>query len=189
MRQRDPLVHHESFQLVEDRAVGGVEFVGAESAAGDDHVDGQLAVQQCAHLHGRRVRTQHHAGLFTVRAGDEESVLHRPGRMVGQEVEGVEVVPLGFDLRPLSDLEAHADEDVRHPLGDRGQRVPGPAGNPVVGQGDVNRLLDEDTRLVLLFQLRLARFERLVDLSPGTAHPPARISPRRGRQGADLPVR
>ena len=54
---------------------------------------------------------------------DEERVLHLPRRVVGAEVQGVEVEPLRLDLGPLGDLPAHRDEDV----GDRA-RPASPAG-------------------------------------------------------------
>src|SRR5450759_2873244 len=48
---------------------------------------------------------------------DEEGVLHLTRRMVGAQVQGVEVEPLGLDLGPLCDLPAHGDKDVAHPFG------------------------------------------------------------------------
>ena len=60
-----------------------------------------------------------------LRRVDEEGVLHLPGRVVGVEVERVEVEPLGLDLGPLGDLPAHADEHVGDLLLQGLQRVPG----------------------------------------------------------------
>ena len=63
--------------------------------------------------------------------------------MVERGVEGVEVEPLGLGLPALGDLVAHPDENVRDPLGDRGDRVAG-AGVAASGrQGDVDGFLAE----------------------------------------------
>ncbi len=43
---------------------------------------------------------------------DVDGVEPVTGGVTGWDVEGVEVVPVGLDLRPLSDPESHADEDV-----------------------------------------------------------------------------
>ena len=70
---------------------------------------GSFALEQGAGLHRGGVRAQHQARLGRV---DEERVLHLPRRVVGAEVQGVEVEPLGLELGPLGDLVAHRDEDV-----------------------------------------------------------------------------
>ena len=97
------------FDLVEHRAVGGVQRVGAEAPARADHVHRQRAGQHGADLHRRGVRAQHHAGprRMPVGPGHEDGVLHLARRVVGREVQRVEVEPLGLDLGPLGDLVAH----------------------------------------------------------------------------------
>ncbi|OLT30096.1 hypothetical protein BJF83_08975 [Nocardiopsis sp. CNR-923] len=188
VRQGDALVHDQALQLVEDRAVRGVELVGAEGLAGRDHVDRELAVEQGAHLHRRGVRAHDQPGLAALGAAHEEGVLHGAGRVVGQEVEGVEVEPLRLDLGPLGDLEPHADEDVGHPLGDGGQRVPRTARGAVPGQGDVDPLLDEDALVALDLQDGLAGLEGLAHVAAGPAHALARVGLGGRGQRADLPV-
>ncbi len=79
--------------------------------AGD--VDRHAPLEQGAGLHRRGVGAQHEAALGRV---DEEGVLHLARRVVGVEVQGVEVEPLGLDLGALGDLPAHADEQVGDPL-------------------------------------------------------------------------
>ena len=59
----EALVDGEQLDLAEDRAVRGVQLVGAVHAAGADHVHRRLAVEQRADLHGRGVRAQHDAGV------------------------------------------------------------------------------------------------------------------------------
>src|SRR5271165_5422535 len=50
-----------------------------------------------------------------VGAGNEDRVLRVPGRVVGQHVERVEVVPFGLGLGSLHDLVAHGHEHVGQP--------------------------------------------------------------------------
>ena len=89
-------------------------------------VDRHAALEQGAGLHRRGVGAQHEAALGRV---DVEGVLHLPRRVVGVEVQGVEVEPLGLDLGPLGDLPAHADEQVGDALAHQLDRVArGPAG-------------------------------------------------------------
>ena len=99
--------------------------------------------------------------LLAVRPGHEERVLHLAGRVVGREVERVEVVPLGLDLRSLGHLVAHADEDVDQPLGQRRDRVPGAGRVPVPRQRDVDGLVDQDPAVPVGLQLGLPAAERL----------------------------
>ena len=69
---------------------------------------------------------------------DEEGVVQRAGRMIGRRVEGLEVVVLGLDFRPLGDLVAHADEDVLDlPLG-LGDEMQTSQRRRPAGKGDVD---------------------------------------------------
>ncbi len=88
-----------------------------------------------------------------------ESVLHRPGRVVGQEVQGIEVVVLGFDFRSLRDLPAHRDEHVGDLLGDDGDGVPRAERAAGRGEGHVDRFGDEDRGVALCLQFFAARVE------------------------------
>ena len=121
----DALVDDEALDLVEHRAVRGVVLVGAEDPAGADDVDRRLAGQHRAGLHRRGVRAQHDGVVGRL---GPEGVLHGARRVVGPEVERVEVEPLGLDDRALGDLPAHRHEDVGDPLRQRGDRVPGAGG-------------------------------------------------------------
>ncbi len=131
MRHGQALVDGETLDLREDRGVGGVEFVGAEGAAGAHDVDRDVAVQHGADLHGRGVGAQH---LPRTLRGDVEGVLHRARRMVGQEVQGVEVEVLGLDLGAFGDLPAHRDEDIGDLVGDDRDRVAGASARRVAGR-------------------------------------------------------
>ena len=72
------------------------------------------------------------------------------GRVVGREVQRLEVEPVVLDLGALGDLVAHRNEHVADPLGQRGQRMPRAGRCPVGGQRDVDRFLDEHPRVALL---------------------------------------
>ena len=83
-------------------------------------VDRHAALEQGAGLHRGGVGAQHEAALGRV---DEERVLHLARGVVGVEVQGVEVEPLGLDLGALGDLPAHADEQVGDALPQQLERV------------------------------------------------------------------
>ena len=119
---RQPLVHRQALDLVEDRGVGGVQLVGAEGTADRDDVDRQVALEQRTDLHRRGVGAQH---LPRPVRRDVEGVLLAARRMVRREVQRVEVELLGLDLGPLGQLPAHRDEGVGDVLGQDGDRVAG----------------------------------------------------------------
>src|SRR5665647_349681 len=56
------------------------------------------------------------------RCGSAGPARRPPGRVVGAEVERVEVEPFGLDLGTLGDLPAHGHEDVADALGDELER-------------------------------------------------------------------
>ena len=95
--------------------------------------------------------------------------MHRPRRVVGIEVQGVEVEPLVLELGPLGDLPPHADEDVAHLLHEGAERMPGARQRAGRDGRDVDRLGSAPRGLLRLGQLGLARSERLPDLR---ARPP-----------------
>ena len=90
---------------IEHRQVRRVGRLAAEDAAGADDADGRLRPLHDPDLDGRGVGPQEQVAL------DEERVPLVAGRMVGREVEGLEVVVVGLDLGALLDGEAHAEED------------------------------------------------------------------------------
>ena len=181
----DALVDAESLDLVEHRAVRGVVLIGAEDATGRDDVDRRRAGQHRARLHRAGLGAQHEVVLGRL---GPEGVLHGAGRVVGPEVEGVEVEPLGLDDRALGDLPAHRHEHVGDLLVHHRDRVAGALGGAVPREGDVDGLLDEHPRLGLDLELGLALGQGLVDRAARLADPLAGVLARLGRQRADLAV-
>ena len=106
--------------------------------------------------------------------------------MVGREVQRVEVVPLGLDLRSLGDLIAHADEDVGEPLGHRRDRVPGSGGLAVPGQRDVHGLLDQHAAVAFGLQLVPAGSARACRMAARAA--PTRLPASARAAGGSAPI-
>jgi hypothetical protein len=71
---------------------------------------------------------------------NEERILHVPGRMVVGKVERLEVVVVGFDLRPFGDLEPETGEDAGDLLGDDRKGMLAPQRRATTGKGDVDAL-------------------------------------------------
>ena len=118
----DAAVDDETFDLVEDRHVGGVGRVLAEHPAGHDGVDRRRpgapspgsAPARCA-CAARRCPGAPYS---------TNSVSHmRAGRMGGRHVQGLEVVPVALDLGTLRDREAEPDEHVLQALVGLGDEV------------------------------------------------------------------
>ena len=90
----------------------------AVDATGRDEAERRRAPRHRPDLHRRGVGAQH------VPAVDEEGVLHVARRVIGRDVERLEVVPLGLDLGTFLDREAEPGEeadDVALDLRDRVQ--------------------------------------------------------------------
>jgi hypothetical protein len=141
---------------------------------------------------GRGVRAQHKFAVrgvgVAVTAPDEEGVHHRTGRMVGVHVQRVEVEPFGLDLGTLRHLVAHGHEVILDAFLNGGQRMARSGRTTVVGQGDVDGLLDEDGPVALLLEFGATRLVVVADLPPGPVDPLARLGAGRRWQRRDLPV-
>ncbi len=168
----DALVDDEPLDLVEHRRVRRVVLVGAEDPARADHVDRRGPGQHGACLHRRGVGAQHQVVVGRV---GPEGVLHGAGRVVGAEVEGVEVEPLGLEHRALGDLPAHGHEEVGDVVGHQRDRVARAARATAGRERDVDGLLDEHPLLGLGLERRRALGERLVHCAAGLADALARL--------------
>ena len=72
--------------------------------------------------------------------GDIEGVLGVPGGVVLGEVQGLEVIVVGFHLRALHHIEAHPQEDLLDLVQHQGEGMPVAGGGGAAGHGDVDGL-------------------------------------------------
>ena len=93
-------------------------------------------------LHRRRVRAQQQApGALLVDSGghvEVERVVQVHRRVIGGEIEGKEVVPVGLDLRAQGDGEAQPPEDLRDFIDDRRDGMYRPDPSAPRGHGEVD---------------------------------------------------
>ena len=108
------------FDLMELIEMARVDGVAAVGFAGHDDRDRRSGFAHRAHLHRRRVRAQHEIGPQVKRV---EAFARR---MIRRDVQRVEVVGVGLDLRTLQHGEAEPREvppDVVHHAPDRMDRT------------------------------------------------------------------
>ena len=181
----DAGVDREALDLTEDGRVRGVELVGTERAAGSNDVDGQRSRQQRANLHRRGMRPQDQPRIGSA---DEERVLHGPCRVVRDEVQRVEVEPLGLDLGAFGHLPPHRHENVGDAISDQRQWVLGAAWLAVPRQRHVDGFLDQDAGVAVSLEHLSARLDRGSNGAAGGSDALARLGSRGWRQSADLTV-
>lgn len=98
IREVHTLIDDQTLDLVEHRRVGHV-VVHAVHAARHDHRERQPPLAQFADLHRGGMGPQQPP------VREIEGVVHRPRRVVGGDVERLEVVEVVLDLRTGRDLE------------------------------------------------------------------------------------
>src|SRR5919206_3671529 len=131
------------------------------------------------------MRAQDHAGPLR---RDIETVLHGAGWVVLREVEGVEVEPLGLELRTLGDLVTHRDEHVGDALTQRGDRVPGTRWHAVPRQRDIDGFGPQGAGVPLGLQLGATLVEGGLHGRAAGVEPLAGLGPGLGWQRTDLPA-
>src|SRR6266568_2771669 len=154
----EALVDGETLDLAEVRHARRLGRVAAVAATWRDDVDGRLFYAlHGADLHGRCMRPQQKI------RGEVEGVPVFPRRVSGGDVQGLEVVPLGLDLRPELDLVAQRLEhrfdlalDLREHVG-----VPAPQGRS--GKRDVDRLCLGDVGEMRILDRCATYLDRLVE--------------------------
>ena len=171
---RDALVHRQPLDLIEHPLVGGVLGLVAVAAARHDDAHrrrlgaGRLRLGDAAlhhpRLHRRGVGPHQH-----LRRVDVEGVPHVAGRVVGRDVEHLEVVLVELDLRAFDDLVADRLEEAGDLAQDDGGRVEAAA------HGRPARQRHVDALLLQRLGERLAARTRSAALR---APPPGRASPR-----------
>ncbi len=83
-----------------------VHFFVTEHAAGRDHLERRLQVFETTHLHRRCVRAQQSS------IAQPERILHIACRMIGGDIELVEVVLFEFDFGSIEHRESHRREKL-----------------------------------------------------------------------------
>ena len=111
-----------------------------------------------------------------------EGIVHRPRRMVGRNVQRLEVMEIVLDLRPLGDREADPGEECLDARQGAAERMAAAGPLPPPWQRHVNRLARQPGIQRRRFQRRLAcgdgGFQRLLSLVDGLAG----VAPLFGRQ-------
>ena len=170
------LVDRKSLHLVEHRRMGGVELIGAEHAARACDVQRHATGEQTTHLIGGGLGAQHHVGSDEARgvlgliALDVEGILHLTCRMVGAEVQRVEVVPFGFHFRTVGNLPAHGDEKVFDILHQLRQRVARAKRLAVDRKGHIHGFGGKRTGLFLGLDLLFLGAIRTTEVGAQLAH-------------------
>src|SRR5215813_4535185 len=135
--ERDAAVYKQSFDLVEHRIMRGVGGVAAENAPWRGHAQRRAALLHRVNLHRRSLRTQRQPLV------DVERVLRAARRVIGRDVQRVEVVEVVLDLRPVLDLVAHRDKDVFDRLPQQRDRMKVAPPYAASGQRYVNALFGQ----------------------------------------------
>ncbi len=133
--KRNPFVHNQPFNLVEQRGMGGIHRVRTVNPPGGNNADGRLLLFHHAHLHGRRLRAQQDLVV------DVERVLCVTRRMVFRHIQRFKVIVVILHFRPADNVEAHSYEDFLDFVQLAAQRVLVPDLVAFPRQGNVNFFL------------------------------------------------
>ena len=182
VREGDPLVHGQPFQLRKGGRVAGVVRVAPVHHPGDDHAHGRLERLHHVRLRRRGVRAQDDA------LGQVEGVVHVGRGVVQRRVELAEVVLDRLHLRPRHAAEAQVAEDVADLVDHQRHGCTPPCQRRRPGRVKSMRgpssAAPEKARLALVQE----RGQRLLDpvgLGAHAGRSPGESSPRRRR----MPVR
>src|SRR5215207_7143559 len=165
--------------------MGGVVLIGPINPAGTNHVNRQLASKQGPHLYRRSMGAQHDPAILRLH---EQGVLHGPCWMIRDEVERIEIHPLGLELRALGHLPAHCDEDVLHQAHQRSDGMNRAVWLGLYRQRDIDPLLHQDAGDLGGLELLLTRFERIADGGARMANAYARLLAGVRWQSANLAI-
>ena len=100
--------------LMKHRVMGGVSSVGAVNAAERHNPQRRLALLHDADLHGACLRPEQER-IGPLGDGKIKIVERIAGRVLGTDRQGLEVVPLVFDLGAIDTLEAEPGHDLLDP--------------------------------------------------------------------------
>ena len=169
------------FELVEHPLVRGVLRLVAVDAAGHDHAHRRLRLLHDPRLHGRGVGAQHDlAGQI-----DVDRVPDIARRVIARDVEQVEVVVRGLDLRTEDGLEPEQGEDLAQLVDHLRDRMRRADNRLAPRQGHVDGVGGEAP-------LEIRGGERVVSSAPGSGQlrleriaAPSGDRPLIGRQGGE----
>ncbi len=140
------MVDDESFDLEELEVVARVDGLVAVAAPRHDDPDRRVERLHRAHLDRAGVGAQDRAvggrlqRPITRPLGDVDRVPQVARRMVGRDVQRLEVHRVGLDLRPLEHLEAEAVQDLAQIALDRHRGMEMPDADRAARRGHVDRL-------------------------------------------------
>ena len=179
---REAAVDGKAFDLVEDGRVGGIRRVAPVDAAERDHVDRRRLRLHDADLGRRGLGAKEHVAV------QEDRLPRRASRVVGGQVERVEVVAGRLDLAAVDDLVAQPEEDVLDLTTDLRDQVQVAARSRCARERDVRDLLSQPAIELGSLQLRLAVGDRPLELlakaverRAGLARPEPRGEPASAR--------
>ena len=135
MADVNSFVHQEPLRLMKHRRLAHGDLVPAIDASRGEDFHRRFPSLHRSDLSVRRVRAQQE--LIDV---DKERVLGVARRMIGGEIERLEVVPVGLHLRAGIDRIAHLPKDVLHLLAHDGDRMEMTQAGLAAGEGDVEGL-------------------------------------------------
>ncbi len=158
------LVDRQALDLVEDRAVGCIDLIGAVDTAGCDHADRDASPLHLVDLNAGGLRAKQHVAI------DVERILLVLCRVVRRDVQGFEVVVVLLDLRSVDDFIPHADEDVLDLLKCHRIRMQMAALHFPCRERHIDGLGRKTLVLQLLRDLRLRRCKCLFDLCSRLVH-------------------
>ncbi len=93
---------------------------------------------------------------------DVEGILHVPGRMVFRDIQGLEIVEILFNLRPLFNAEAERGKDGTNLFRRQGYRMLAAFSRPATGKGHVKGLAAQAVFDGFLLKVFLpGRYQRL----------------------------
>src|SRR4029450_10349670 len=104
--------------------------------------------------------------------------------MIRDEIERVEIHPLGLQLWALGHLPAHCDEDVLHQAHQRGYGMHRADRQGLDWERHIDPLLHQDAGNLAGLELLLTRFEGLTDRDARVANAYARLLAGLRREGA-----
>ena len=159
MAHMSVLIDHQPLDLMEHRRMGDVGIAAIGAARRNDAV-GRLTRFHGADLHRRGMRAQQQPRAILA-LGEIERVVHLPGRMLGRDVEGGEIMEIVLDVRPLSDGKTHIAKYRHHFIEHLADRVDAALSLGANREGNVDFFRAQARIEGATFKRGAARIERI----------------------------